>query len=60
MLKILAAYDIPERLVNAIMLIYKDLKAKVVSLDGYTDYFKILAGVMQGDALVLSIYLLSS
>jgi len=46
MFKILATYDIPERLVDTIMLIYKDLKAKVVSPDGDTDYFKVFAGVM--------------
>ncbi len=51
MFKILAAYDIPERLVRAIKLIYKDLKAKVVSPDGDTEFFEILAGVMQGDTL---------
>ena len=51
MFKILAAYNIPERLVQAIMLIYKDLKAKVVSPDGDTEFFDILAGVVQGDTL---------
>ena len=51
MFRILSAYDIPKRLLDAIMLIYKDLKAKVVSPDGDTEYFDILAGVMQGDTL---------
>jgi len=33
------------------MLIYKDLKAKVVLPDRDTDYFKILPGAMQGNTL---------
>ena len=41
MFKILAAHNIPERLVKVIMLICKDLIAKVVSPDGDTDYFDI-------------------
>ena len=51
MFKILAAYDIPERIINAIMLMYTNIKAKVVSPDGDTDYFQIFSGVMQGDTL---------
>ena len=38
-------------MVNAIMLIYGDIKAKFVSPDGGTHYFEILAGVMQADTL---------
>lgn len=45
--KILAAYDFPE----IIRLIYKHLKAKVVSPDGDTDFFEILLGVMHGNSL---------
>ena len=51
MFKIFAAYDIPERIINAIMLMYTNIKAKVVSPDSYTDYFQIFSGVMQGDTL---------
>ena len=51
MFRILAAYDIPKRIVDAIMLLYSDIKAKIKSPDGDTDYFQILAGVMQGDTL---------
>ena len=42
----LAAYEFP-RILNAI----RDMKAKVKSPDGVTDYFQIFAGVMQGDTL---------
>ena len=51
MFKILAAYYIPERITNTIMLMYTNIKAKVVSPDGDTDYFQIFSGVMQGDTL---------
>ena len=51
MFKILSAYDIPERIINAIMLIYTNIKAKVVSPDDDTDYFQIFSGVMLGDTL---------
>jgi len=43
--KILDAYNIPERLIDAIMLIYKELKAKVVSPDEDADYLKFLLGL---------------
>ena len=51
MFEILKAYGIPDLLVSAIRLTYEKLKARVTSPDGETDYFKIFAGVMQGDTL---------
>ena len=41
--------DIPEKLVNAINQIYKNTRANVVTSDGETDSFHILAGVLQGN-----------
>ena len=49
MLKILRAYGIPEQLVNAIGQMYENTRAKVISPDGETDLFELLAGVLQGD-----------
>ena len=46
MFRILSAYNIPQRMVNAIMLMYSDIKAKIVSPDGDTDYLEVIAGVM--------------
>ena len=46
MFKILSAYGVPARMLNAIKLCYQNLSAKVVSPDGDTDIFKIHAGVM--------------
>ena len=51
MFQILAAYDFPKRILQAIITIYDNVKAKVVSPDGDTDYFQIIAGVLQGDTL---------
>ena len=51
MMKILWAYGIPEQLVNAISKLYEETQAKVLLPDGETDYFEILAGVLQGDTL---------
>ena len=51
MLKILRAYGIPDELVNAIAKTYENTKARVLSPDGETELFEILAGVLQGDTL---------
>ena len=51
MYTVLAAYGIPKRLLNSIMQIYTNIKAKVKSLDGDAEYFDIFAGVLQGDTL---------
>ena len=52
MLKILKAYGIPPEIVQAIAKLYEGTRARVVSPDGETDYFSVLAGVLQGDTLV--------
>ena len=51
MFAILAEYGVPQRILNVINEMYGDIKAKVKSTDGDTDYFQIFAGVMQGDTL---------
>ena len=48
-LQILHVYGLPKEIVAAIMMIYKYTKVKVCSQDGDTDYFDIVAGVLQGD-----------
>ena len=49
--KILLAYGLPEETVAAITILYKNTKVKVRSPDGDTEYFDIVAGVLQGDTL---------
>ena len=51
MFAILKAYNIPDELVNAIKLLYHNTRAKVVSPNGETEEFEIVAGVLQGDTL---------
>ena len=49
--QILLAYGIPKETVAAITILYRNTKVKVRSPDGDTEYFDILAGVLQGDTL---------
>ncbi len=49
--QILLAYGLPEETVAAIMIIYRNTKVKVRSPDGETEYFDIVAAVLQGDTL---------
>ena len=52
MIKILKEYGIPNEIINAIQKLYMGTRAKVLSLDGETECFEILRGVLQGDTLV--------
>ena len=51
LMEILKAYGIPLETLNAISLLYENNTAKVISPDGDTSFFKIHAGVLQGDTL---------
>ena len=51
MKQILHAYRLPKETVAAIIMLYRNTKVKVCSPDGDTDYFNIVAGVLQGDTL---------
>ena len=54
MLQILRAYDIPEKQIDAIGLLYQGTKARTP--DGETDFFEIQAGVLQGGTLAPYIF----
>ena len=56
MVQILRAYGLPKETISAITILYGNTKVKVHSPDGDTEYFDIVAGVLQGD--MLSPYLL--
>ena len=58
LIHILRAYGIPEKLVSAISIMYADTMAKVVSPDGETEFFEILAGVLQGDTLAPFLFII--
>ena len=49
--QILLTYGLPKETITAIMMLYRNTKVKVHSLDGDTDYFNIVACVLQGDIL---------
>ena len=48
---ILLAYSIPKETVAAITILWRSTKVKVRSLDGDTEYFDIVARILQGDML---------
>ena len=50
--KILIAYGIPRKIVDLIKLMYLNTKARVVTPDGETCLFDILAGVLQGQVIL--------
>ena len=58
MMQILKAYGVPPRLLGAIESMYKDTFARVLSPDGETAWFQILAGVLQGDTLAPFLFII--
>ena len=56
--QILRANGQPKETLAAIMMLYKNTKVKIRSLDGDTDYFDIVAGVQQGDILAPYLFII--
>ena len=56
--QILLAYSLPKETVAAITILYKNTKVKVRSPDGDTEYFDIVAGVLQGDTLAPYLFII--
>ena len=52
------AYGIPKETVAAITILYRNTKVKVRSPDGDTEYFDIVAGVLQGDTLAPYLFII--
>ena len=59
LMEILAAYGVPEAIVSVINILYTNTEAQVLSPDGDTDFFKILAGVLQGDTLAPFLFIIA-
>ena len=57
-MKILRAYGIPNKIVDLIEKTYTDTFAKVMTPDGLTEAFAILAEVLQGDTLASYIFII--
>ena len=55
---ILLAYGLPKETVAAITILYKNTIVKVSSPDGDTEYFDIVAGVLQGDTLAPYLFII--
>ena len=56
--QILLAYGLLEETVAAITILYRNTKVKVHSPDGDTEYFDIVAGVLQGDTLAPYLFII--
>ena len=56
--QILLAYSLPKETVAAITILYRNTKVKVRSPDGDTEYFNIVAGVLQGDMLAPYLFII--
>ena len=56
--QILLAYGISKETVAAITILYRNTKVKVRSPDGDTEYFDIVAGVLQGDTLAPYLFII--
>ena len=56
--QILLAYGIPKETVAAKTILYRNTKVKVRSPDGDTEYFDIVAGVLQGDTLAPYLFII--
>ena len=59
LMEILMAYGIAAKLVDAISILYKDTVAQVLTPDGDTEFFGILAGVLQGDTLAPFLFIIA-
>ena len=56
--QILLAYGLPKETVTALIMLYRNTKVKVRSLDGDTDYFDIVVGVRQRDTLTPYLFII--
>ena len=56
--QILLAYGTPKEIVATIMMLYRNTKVKVRSLDGDTDYFDIVAGVLHRNTLAPYLFII--
>ena len=57
--QMILVYSLPKETVAAIMTLYQNMKVKVCSLDGDTDFFDIIADVLKGDTLAPYLFIIS-
>ena len=58
MVQILLAYCLPKEIVAVTIMLNKNTKLKVRSPDGDTNFFNIVAGVLQGDTLASHLFII--
>ena len=56
--QILLGYSLPKETIKAIRILYRNTKVKARSPDGDTEYFDIVAGVLQGDTLAPYLFII--
>ena len=56
-MKILSAYGVPTKTVDTVNILYKDTVPQVITPDGETDLFEVLAGILQGDTLAPCLFI---
>ena len=56
--QILLTYGLPIETIAVIMMLYRNTKVKLRSLDGDTDKFDIAAGVLQGDTFAPYLFII--
>ena len=49
---------LPKETIAAVMILYRNTKVNVRSPDGDTEYFDIVAGVLQGDTLAPYLFII--
>eukprot|EP00116_Pleurobrachia_bachei_P001801 sb/3462063/ len=59
LMKILRSYGIPGKIVDLLSWLYQNTKAKVLTADGETALFEIVAGVLQGDTLAPFLFIIA-
>ena len=58
-MEILTSYGVPTKIVEAINILYKDTVAQVLTPDGGTEFFDVVAGVLQGDTLAPFLFIIA-
>ena len=58
MFEILKSYGIPDKIIAAIKVLYTDNSATVITPDGESNPFEILAGILQGDTLAPFLFII--
>ena len=59
MAEILKSYDIPNKIINAIMILYCNNRSMVRSPDGDTELFDINSGILKGDTLAPLLFIIT-